>query len=133
MIQEYVPYWEWEDWLNGMWRKLPKDQEDEWVKRAVEFTGDHVRYGGAMKDVVKVWPRTMLNTLTNQSINRRAFLGHCACSLAFDCPEYITRKAWKMLTDMQRYLADKVAQETINEYERDYKRIHSNVGEPLLF
>jgi len=133
MIQEYVPYWEWEDWLNGMWRKLPKDHEGEWINKAVEFTGDHIRYGSAMKEVVNEWPRTMLNSLTNVSINRRAFLGHCACSYKFDCPEYITRMAWKLLNDKQRYLADKVAQETINEYERVYRGLHKNVGEPMLF
>lgn len=133
MIQQYVPYWEWEDWLNGMWRKLPKDQEGDWLAKAIDFTGDHIRYGNAMKRVVNEWPRTMLNGLTNISINRRAFLGHCACTLEINCPEYITRKAWKQLTNMQRYLADKVAQETINEYERNYRELRENVGEPMLF
>lgn len=133
MIQHYVPYWEWEDWINGMWRKLPRNEEDEFIRIAIDFTGDHIRYGNAMKRVVKEWPRTMLNSLTNVSINRRAFLGHCACTLEINCPEYITRRAWKQLTDMQRYLADKVAQETINEYERGYRELRENVGEPLLF
>jgi len=133
MIQQYVPYWEWEDWKNGMWRKLPKDEETEMLEKAVEFTGDHIKYGKAMRVVVKEWPRTMLNSLTNKGINRRAFLGHCACSLEFKCPEYITRMAWKRLTDMQRYMADKVAQQVIDEYEAENKRIHSNMGEPLLF
>jgi len=133
MIRMYVPYWEWEDWLNGMWRRLPKSQEDAWIERAVKFTGDHIAYGSAMKKVIKAWPRTMLNSITNVSINRRAFLGHCACAFEFNCPEYITRMAWKRLTDIQRYLADKVAQETINEYEREHRRIHTNVGEQVLF
>ncbi|MHA2404643.1 MAG: hypothetical protein ACXADH_16710, partial [Candidatus Kariarchaeaceae archaeon] len=89
MIQQYVPYWEWEDWINGMWRKV--DSEPEWIAKAVEFTGDHIRYGSAMREVSIEWPRTMINSLTNKSINRRAFLGHCACSFKINCPEYITR------------------------------------------
>ena len=133
MIRIYVPYNEWEDWLNGMWRRLPKEEDSEWVDMAIEFTGDHIRYGEAMKLVVNAWPRTMLNSLTNISINRRAFLGHCACSYAFNCPEYITRIAWGKLNDKQRYLADKVAHETIKEYERVHNGIHINVGEPMLF
>ena len=133
MKQVWVPYWEWEDWINGMWRKLQREEEEQWIERAVDFTGDHIRYGGAMKEVVNAWPRTMLNSLTNKSINRRAFLGHCACSYKFNCPEYITRAAWKRLTDMQRYLADKVAQETINEYERNYTELHRDMAEQMLF
>lgn len=114
--QVFVPYWEWEDYKNGMWRKLPKSQESEMLNKAIQFTGDWTRYGEAMGRVVKEWGRTMLNSLTNSSINKRAFLGHCACSLDFNCPEYITRMAWKELNDNQRLEADKVAQETIDNY-----------------
>jgi hypothetical protein len=133
MIRVYVPYYDWEDWINGMWRKLSKEDEQSWINKAVEFTGDHIRYGNAMKSVVEAWPKTMLNSLTNVSINRRAFLGHCACSYAFNCPEYITRIAWGKLTDRQRYLADKVAYETIKEYERVHNGIYINMGEQVLF
>jgi hypothetical protein len=134
MIQQYVPYWEWEDWINGMWRKV--DSEPEWIAKAVEFTGDHIRYGSAMREVSIEWPRTMINSLTNKSINRRAFLGHCACSFKINCPEYITRAAWKRLNDKQRYLADKVAQETINQWCVDYetanRKLYQGMGTQML-
>lgn len=114
----YIPYWDWEDWINGMWRKV--ENEDELLQQAVEFTGDHVRYGHAMKEVVIAWPNTMLNSLTNTSINRRAFLGHCAVCYKIGTPEYIVRRAWKLLTDEQRFLADDIAQKTINEWLGKY-------------
>src|SRR6478735_2903390 len=98
MKQVYIPYWDWEDFKNGMWRKLPKDQEPESVKKAIEFTGDHELYGMAMQFVITDWPKTMLNSLTNPSINNRALLGHCAVCWAIQIPEYITRMAWKELT-----------------------------------
>jgi len=89
-----------------------------------------------MKRVVKEWPRTMLNSLTNTSINRRAFLGHCACSVEMNIPEYITRMAWKLLTDKQRYLADKVAQETIDEWVKEYEKrnrtVHKDMAGQML-
>ncbi len=113
--QVYIPYWYWEDWLNGMWSKTEFD-----IKLAISFTGNHKKYGNAMKKVIKKWPYTMLNSLTNPSINKRAFLGHCAASYAIKCPEYVTRLAWGELTDKQRYLADKVAQETIDEWREKY-------------
>jgi hypothetical protein len=119
-----------------MWRKLPKEQEQGMLLIAIEFTGDHIKYGNAMKQVIYEWPRTMLNTITNLNINRRAFLGHCACQLVINCPEYITRQAWHELTDKQRYLADKVAQQTIDkwcaEYERKNRIIHSDMAEQML-
>lgn len=114
----YIPYWLWEDWLNGMWLKAEFD-----LQTCIDFTGNHLKYGQAMKQVIVAWPNTMLNSLTNPSVNKRAFLGHCAASFAIGCPEYITRMAWRELTDEQRYLADKVAQETIDEWKENYMNI----------
>ena len=129
--QVYTPYWEWEDWVNGMWGAGDETR----LKEAVDFTGDHIKYGNAMKEVIKAWPRTMLNSLTNTSINKRAFLGHCAVSYKLGIQESITRMAWRQLTDQQRYDADKVAQETINDWLNDYrnKQVHKNVGTQMLF
>jgi hypothetical protein len=133
--QVYIPYWEWEDWINGMWGK--SENESEQLKQAIEFTGDCVKYGEAMKEVVKAWPRTMLNSLTNSGINKRAFLGHCAVCYKLNIPEYITRIAWKELTDQQRYDADKVAQKTVEDwiknYEAEDKTIHKPLAKSLLF
>lgn len=114
--QEYVHYEKWECFINGMWRTVSKEQEDEFLIKAIEFTGNHILYGNAMKEVIELWPNTMINSLTNTSINRRAFLGHCAVQYKINCPEYITRMAWKELNDSQRFLADKVAQQTIDKW-----------------
>lgn len=119
MQRIYVRYQDWEDYQHGMWRKV--SNEDEWLQRAIKFTGNHKRYGSWMKKVIYKWPATMLHNLTNPSLNQRAFVGHCACCLAFGCPEYIVRMAWKELTEKQRVLADKVAQETIDEWKEKYR------------
>ncbi len=120
MIQQYIPYWEWEDWINGMWRSLQPDEVNAMLQKCIEFTGNHIIYGEAMLAVSFAWPRTMLNSLTNTSINPRAFIGHCACCYTFGCPEYITRMAWKELTDQQRFDADAIAQKHVDEWRRKY-------------
>lgn len=127
--QVFVPYWEWEDWINGMWSKGNEDH----LQAVIEFTGDHVKYGEAMGEVIQAWPRTMLNSLTNTSINRRAFLGHCAVCFKFGIAESITRKAWFMLTDQQRFDADKIAEIHIKNYERKNNKVHSGMGTQMLF
>lgn len=136
MIHVYTPYWEWEDWINGMWRKLPEDEEKQMIENAIEFTGNHILYGAWMKVAINLWDRTMLNSMTNNSINKRAFLGHCACCLAFNCPEYVTRIAWHKLTEKQRNLADAVAQQTINtwieEYEKKNRKLRTDLGTQML-
>lgn len=117
--QVYVPYWDWEDWKSGMWRKETKENEIAMLQTAIEFTGNWEMYGEAMKKVIKAWPKTMLNSLTNPSVNKRAFLGHCAVQYELGIPEYITRMAWKELTDQQRIDADAIAQKILNNWNEE--------------
>lgn len=119
--QIFVHYELWEDFHAGMWRKLPKEEENLFRTKAIEFTGDYILYGAAMVRVCKEWPNTCLHNLTNPSINKRAFIGHAACALEINCPEYIVRQAWWKLTEGQRILADNQADIAIELWERKRK------------
>jgi hypothetical protein len=117
--QIFVHYNLWED--HAMWRTLTRLEEPEFRKMAIDFTGDYIRYGRAMMKVIDQWPNTCMNSLSNPSINRRAFIGHAACQLEINCPEYIVRQAWWMLNENQRILADKEADKAIQEWEQRRK------------
>ena len=127
MNRVYKPYWLWEDWINGMWSK--SENEDKDLKESIEFTGNHIKYGHAMAEVSKAWSNTMLNSLTNTSVNRRAFIGHCAVSFKLKIPEYIVRLAWKELTDKQRRLADLEAEKVIKLWESEYTEELENMSQ----
>jgi len=119
--QIFVHWGLWEDYHAGMWRTLTKPDEPEFRKLAIEFTGDHIKYGKAMLKVLDQWPNTCMNSLSNPSINKRAFIGHAACALEINCPEYIVRQAWWILTEEQRTLANQQADIAINEWEQRRK------------
>ena len=128
--RHYINYLEWEDFRAGMWGKLQKSEEPEMIERSIEFTGNHLIYGQAMMEVIWAWPRTMLHNLTNSSLNKRAFLGHCACCFKIKCPEYLTRQAWWELSQRQRDLADDIADKTINHWllKRNTKQLSFDFG-----
>lgn len=136
MIQQWVQYNDWEDWKNGMWRKLPAIEEEFILATAIEFTGKWIDYGAAMGEVIVEWPKTMVNSLSNNSINRRAFLGHCACQFKLGIPEYITRLAWRELTNQQRFDADKIAEIHIKNWVKNYevknRKVHKGMGNQML-
>lgn len=104
-----------------MWGKVKN--RGLYLDWAIKFTGDADEYGSWMKKVVKTWRYSCEHNLSNKTQNRRAWLGHAACALAFDCPEDIVREAWKHLTQEQRDAADAVAEETIKEWEDEQERI----------
>lgn len=102
------------------------------LQKAIEFTGDHIKYGNAMREVVNLWENTMINHLTNPSINKRAFVGHCAVCYKIGIPEHVTRKAWKYLNKRQQVLADNEAQNTINEWLKKYQSTLKNGKEDAI-
>ena len=104
---------------------------------AIAFTGDHLKYGEAMQKVVLEWPKTMEHHLTNPSINKKAFIGHCAVCYKLSIPEYIVRDAWKRLTDRQRLLANLEADRSykiwINEYKKKSRGLQETMEVQVLF
>ncbi len=117
MKQIYHPYQKWEDFKKGMWRKETPEYEEKNMPDIIKFTGNHIEYGKAMVEVVKRWKFSCEHNLTNKSVNRKAWLGHAACCYQFGYPEYLVRKAWGLLTDQQRLLANRQAEIAIKHWE----------------
>lgn len=106
MERIWHPYWLWEDHRDGMWRKLPRHEEAEALRLAVEFTGNAELYGEWMMRATQEYFHGCQHNLTDQSLNKQAWIGHAACCLAHKLPEYIVRKAWAMLSEEQRVAAN---------------------------
>lgn len=115
MKRIYHPWTKWEEIKAGMWADV--DNCKEFLTKAIEFTGDHKRYGRYMRKVIRQWKYSCENALTDKSLNKKAWLGHAACAMALGCPEDITRSAWGHLTDEQRLLANKQAARAIQMWE----------------
>lgn len=106
----------WEEYKSGMWESLTKEDLDI-LEKVIDFTGDHKKYGNAMMEVIKVWKNSCTDKLSNKNINRRAWIGHAACSYKFGWKESLVRLAWKSLTPKQRILANKEADKAIKAWE----------------
>lgn len=106
------------------------------LAEAIEFTGNHKLYGSWMAKVIKEWPVSCENALTNDRINRKAWLGHAAAAMAIGSPESLTRRAWSYLDDRQRTLANREAARYIGLWEADYiesQRLYKDMAQPMLF
>lgn len=129
----YHPIDKWEEISSNMWGAV--DDRASYLTRAISLTGDYKRYGSLMQRVIREWPVSCENALTDHRLNKKAWLGHAACALGIGCPEDITRKAWGYLNDSQRRLANGQAASAIRDWQVNYaesKGICLDVGEPLL-
>ena len=133
MEQIYKPYWEWECYKNGMYR----DDTDSDIKKAVQFMKQTNLFSEAMRKVIKEWPNTMINHLSNENINKNAFVGQCACCYWIGVPEKATKKAWWILSEEKRRLANKEAYRHITnwikEHETKNNKLHKDMGNQMLF
>ena len=130
----YLPYDCWEEIEHNMWGTIPDVKAA--LQEAIAFTGDHILYGEYMQRVCEEWPNSCENALTDATLNKKAWLGHAAVSLALNIPEDITRKAWGFLTNEQRILANEQARRAIQSWEIIYikdKGLCESVGEAVLF
>ncbi len=114
------PYWLWEETKANMWGSV--SPHDEWLKKAIDFTGDHKLYGSWMMKVVKKWKYSCEHNLSNIESNRKAWLGHAAVAMAMGCSENITREAWGYLSEDQQEKANNEAQKAIIYWEKQFKK-----------
>lgn len=131
--QVWHPYTNWEEVRHNMWGSVP--DRAGFLQQAIDFTGDHERYGFFMRRVVVEWPVSAENALTDPHLNHRAWVGHAAAALAFRCPEDITRQAWGHLSDEQKYLANQEADRAVASWRRAYfadRGIRADVGQQVL-
>lgn len=118
----YFPYWLWEEWYQGMWRNVFGEEREQLLKEAIIFTGNHKLYGKWMLKVIKQWVYSCIHNLSCVGMNRQAWIGHAACTLAINCPEDITRLAWHNLTQEQQDKANAQADYAIAKWEEKYKK-----------
>jgi len=116
----YHPHWKWEEIKHNMWGRV-KDRKS-FLKKAIDFTGDHKEYGKFMRLVIRKWKYSCEHNLSGNWQNRQAWIGHAACALALGCPEDITRQAWSHLSEDQQRLANLQADKAIKMWEEKWLR-----------
>jgi len=129
----YRPVSEWEECDYNMWGEV--NSHNETLENAIAFTSNHRLYGKYMRRVTRQWPISCENALTDYNLNRKAWLGHAACALYAKIPEWITREAWRELTDEQQLLANNQARSAIQSWENRYRKDHKlcdGMGEQML-
>ena len=129
MIKVYHPYYNWECFINGMYSQDSTGTIDQ----AVLILSDPVLFDKVLGDVIKKWPISAEEHLTNTGSNRRSWCGQAACCYLYRVNEQTTRLAWARLDNKQQYTANQIATRHIKQYERNYTKLHKEMGIKMLF
>ena len=132
MKQIYYHYETWEDFQNGMYNEDKEGRQDR-IKKAIELLSDEMLCYEYMTRVTREWSHATEQNLSNKNINHQAFLGQTACCLYAGVHEDETREAWGRLTNIQRYRANKVADQVFKEWWNRYEKEHEGEYQLSLF
>ena len=132
MQKIYHHYLLWEDFKNGMY-DTPCQKDNKKLNDCINLLSSPSVFYNTLKKILNEWTISCDENLSNIYCNRQAWLGQAACCYLHKAEETITREAWSYLSEKKRIDANNIADKIILEYEAKNKKIHSRMGEILLF
>jgi hypothetical protein len=129
MKRIYHPHTKWEDHQAGMYAMTCLNSHEA-VRQCVKLLSNPYLLEPVMRSCAFRWVHSAQVNMTNPGRNRQAWLGQAACCYANGSPEYITKMAWRELTDEQRKAANDVADKIIKEWEKENDE---NANQAALF
>jgi hypothetical protein len=119
--QIYHHYNKWEDFHAGLYGIAPPETERDLIKMAIKILSNPILCRKAMMEVVRNWPFSCEQNLTNRNRNRRAWLGQAACCFEGGVNEDLTKIAWHKLSKKEQNRANHIADVVIDFWEEQYQ------------
>ena len=115
--------WEkWECFKAGFYAERPKDMTvEEGEEKYREFLADLNRFGAALSVVTREWKYSCEHYLTNDRMNRIAWLGQASVAQALGVPS-CCRGGYHRLTEEQKAAADALALQYLNLWLAEHGR-----------
>lgn len=117
----YYPWTKWECFQAGFFTPAQSaDALRRWREQYRELLSDLKRFRAAMDRVVSEWPHSAAHNLTNEGMNRVAWLGQSSCCIEFGACAEQTRSAFNLLTQKEQDAANAEAGRALDEWLRLY-------------
>lgn len=121
MNRIYHPYWYWEDYKSGFYENCSGEIKQQYIQKVLEmFNSEQLTYE-YMNKVINEWPYSCEHNLTNESLNKIAYIGQGACCLFANIPSTVTMEAWSLLKPEIQERANKQAESILNEWMQKNK------------
>jgi len=119
----YHPWNLWEDYENNFYDNCSGVEKEEKAKKVIEMFNSESLTRECMFYVVDNWRYSMEHNLTNNSMNKIAYIGQCACCYFGNIPNTITMECWSKLTNDVKERSNRIAKEAIDRWSENNKTI----------
>jgi len=127
MERIYHRYENWECFKNGFFKNVSGSEKEVLSKKVIELFSDSKLTELYMQKVVSEWPFSSEHNLSNNSMNRVAWLGQAACCIYAGIPFKITMENWRFVDEKKQIKACEIAQKIITKYESKNKQLCLNI------
>lgn len=123
MKRIYHPYWLWEDYKAGFYDNLSGSEKQNKIDKVIEMFNSKELTETYMDRVITEWKYSCEHNLTNESMNKIAYIGQAACCLYDNIPSTITMEAWSLLSKEVKERSNDIAEQILNTWINNNKKI----------
>lgn len=114
MERIYHPWDKWEDYRSNFYGGVKEYKKDGTLETYAAMLRDLDRFEAALQIIIRDWRYSCEHNLTNESMNRIAYLGQAACALLYNVPHNVSMGGYNLLTSEQQQAADAMADKYLN-------------------
>ena len=118
----YHPWNLWEDYKEGFYNNCSGKEKVNYMEKVLEMFNSEKLTKKYMNRVINEWKYSCEHNLTNESINKIAYIGQSAACLYAGVPNTVTMEAWSLLNIDTQERANKIAQECLNNWYKKQDR-----------
>lgn len=117
MNRIYHPWTKWECFKAGFFTKEGDNSKQERQRdNYVDLLTDTPKFEAALERVLAEWPNSCEQNLSNESMNRVAWLGQASCAILFNACAEQTRGVFHVLSKDAQDLANATARKYLNKW-----------------
>jgi len=123
-IKRIYHSWEkWEDYKHGFYNNVSGKDKLIMIEKVVEMFSDPELTKKCMGKVIKSWFFSCEQNLTNNGMNKIAYIGQAACCIYAGVPSTVTMEAWSKVPEEFKLIADSIASDILKEWEEFHTKV----------
>jgi hypothetical protein len=123
MKRIYHHYTLWEDFRAGFYDNCSGEEKKDKINKAIELFSNPELTRDYMMMAIDEWSYSCEHNLSNESMNKIAYIGQAACCLYFGIPSTVTMESWSKVEKEHQDKANEIAKEVLNIWIERNKNI----------
>lgn len=127
MTRIFHPFDKWEDYKHNFYGGMLDYDKTNTLETYASLLRDLPAFEEALKIIIDQWKYSCEHNLSNENMNRIAYLGQASCALVFNVPHNVCMGGYNLLTLEEQKAADAIAQKYLDiwlaRYNVDSKEV----------